>query len=218
MREQIIKAVEAEKIITIVRGVEQEKLIPLGEALYAGGIRLMEITYDARGITPDEETAKRIEMLARHFEGRMYIGAGTVLTERQAELTKAAGGSFIVSPDTREAVIQRTRALGLVSIPGALTPTEIEAAHRYGADFVKVFPVNFFGPSYIRTVAAPLSHIKLLAVGGINEETLPEYHKAGACGYGISAKIVDMKKIAEGDFAGLAALAERFTKLVRALG
>lgn len=125
MREKVIKAIEKEKIVVIVRGVESDKLIPLAKAMYDGGIRLLEITYSANGSVSDEDTAKNIEMLAKEFEGKMYIGAGTVLTKKQVELTKNAGGKFIISPDTNKEVIEETIKLGLVSMPGALTPSEI---------------------------------------------------------------------------------------------
>ncbi|MBQ9116952.1 MAG: 2-dehydro-3-deoxyphosphogluconate aldolase, partial [Clostridia bacterium] len=115
MREKIIDTILKEKIIVIVRGVSSEKLIPLAEAMYAGGIRLLEITYSANGSPSDEETAENICLLSRHFEGRMYIGAGTVLTQRQVELTNDAGGEFIISPDTNPEIIKTTRELGLVS-------------------------------------------------------------------------------------------------------
>ena len=124
------EAIGREKLITIVRGVAREDLIPLAEAMYEGGIRLMEITYDATGKVSDEETARNIELLATRFEGRMYIGAGTVLRENQVELTKRAGGQFIISPDTFEGVIEKTRELDMVSMPGAVTPTEIQFAHK----------------------------------------------------------------------------------------
>jgi 2-dehydro-3-deoxyphosphogluconate aldolase/(4S)-4-hydroxy-2-oxoglutarate aldolase len=132
MRTQTIKTIEKEKLIVIVRGVEREFLIPLAEAMYTGGIRLLEITYDASGKIADEETADRIAMLSAHFGERMLIGAGTVLTEKQAELTKRAGGRFIISPNTDENVIKKTRVLEMVSIPGALTPTEVQTAHLAG--------------------------------------------------------------------------------------
>ena len=175
MRDKIITDIENSKIIVIVRDVAKDKLIPLAEAVYAGGIRLLEITYDAKGCTPDEETAKNIEMLATHFDRRLHIGAGTVVTEKQVELTKKSGGSFILSPDTYDAVISKTRELEMVSIPGALTPTEIQAAHRYGADFVKLFPVTNLGTEYVKVIKAPLSHIKMLAVGGITQKSMAEY-------------------------------------------
>ena len=210
MRNKVIESVEKEKIVVIVRGVEKEKLIPLAEAMYEGGIRLLEITYDATGKTPDEETAANIEMLAKHFEGRMYIGAGTVIRPNQVELTAKAGGKFIISPDTNKAIIEKTRELGLVSMPGALTPTEIADAARFGADFVKLFPVNAFGTEYVKAVKAPLSHVKLLAVGGVDEKNIADYAKAGACGFGIGSNIVNKKLIEEGAFDKITELAKEF--------
>lgn len=214
MRDQIIHTIEREKIITIVRGIEREKLVFLAEAMYKGGIRLLELTYDATGAVSDEQTAKNIELLAEHFEGKMYIGAGTVITEKQVELTKAAGGSFIISPDTYGAVIEKTRNLEMVSMPGALTPTEIQAAHRYGADYVKLFPVTSLGIDYVKAVKAPLSHIKLLAVGGINENNMSDYLKAGISGFGIGSNIVDKKLVEANDFSRISQLAEKYMRVI----
>ena len=215
MREQIIQTVEKEKIIVIVRGVEREKLIPLAEAMYQGGIRLLEITYSANGKVSDEDTAENIRLLAKHFEGRMYIGAGTVLTEKQVELTAQAGGKFIISPDTYPEVIKKTRELGLVSMPGALTPSEMQTAHRSGADFIKIFPITSLGASYVKAVKAPLSHLKMLAVGGVDENNMAEYLKAGINGFGLGSNIIDKKKIAENDWAGITELAEKYVALVQ---
>ena len=212
MRNKVIQAIEKEKLIVIVRGVEKEKLIPLAEAMYKGGIRLLEVTYSANGAVSDEETSENIKMLAIHFEGRMYVGAGTVLSERQVELTRAAGGCFIISPDAYAPVIEKTRKLGMVSIPGALTPTEIAQAHRTGADFVKLFPITSLGPEYVKAVGAPLSHVKLLAVGGIDESNMADYHAAGACGFGVGGCIINKKMIAKGDFEGITALAKKYTE------
>lgn len=213
MRNKVIESIEKNRIITIVRGVKSDKLIPLAEAMYEGGIRLLEITYSANGSVSDEETAKNIEMLSKHFEGRMFIGAGTVLTEKQVELTKNAGGQFIISPDTCENVIKKTRELCMVSMPGALTPTEIQNAHRYGADFVKLFPITNMGPEYVKAVKAPLSHIKLLAVGGIDENNMADYLKAGVCGFGIGSNIVNKKLVDAGDFAAITELAKKYTRV-----
>lgn len=215
MREQIINTIEKEKIIVIVRGVEKEKLIPLAEAMYVGGIRLLEVTYSANGKVSDEETAENISILAKHFEGRMYIGAGTVLTEKQVELTAKVGGGFIISPDTCPEVIRKTRELGLVSMPGALTPSEMQIAHRNGADFVKLFPITSLGASYVKAVKAPLSHLKILAVGGVNENNIAEYLKAGINGFGLGSNIIDKKKIAENNWAGITNLAKKYVSLVK---
>ncbi len=214
MKNKVVEKILEEKIIAIVRGVDSDKLISMTEAMYDGGIRLLEITYSADGRVSNEETAENIRRLSKHFEGRMLIGAGTVLTEKQVELTAKAGGKFIISPDTCESVIRKTNELGLVSIPGALTPTEIQNAHRFGADFVKMFPITNMGLSYVKAVTAPLSHIRLLAVGGIDESNMAEYLNAGVCGFGIGANIVNKKLIDAGDFAAVTELAKKYTTRV----
>ena len=215
MNEEIVRAVEAEKIIVIVRGIKSDKLVELAEAMYRGGIRLLEITYSADGSTSDEETAQNIKMLSEHFFGRMYIGAGTVLTEKQVELTQAAGGRFIISPDTDPEVIKRTKALGLISMPGALTPTEIQLAHKSGADFVILFPITKMGVDYVKALKAPLSNIRLLAVGGINVNNIADYLKAGVCGFGIGSNIVSKKLVDLNDFEAITESARKYTQAVR---
>lgn len=215
MKQQTIQRVLDEKIIVIVRGVERDKLIPLAEAMYEGGIRLLEITYSADKSVSDEETADRIKMLAEHFADRMYIGAGTVLTSYQVELTKKAGGRFIISPDCFEDVIKKTTELEMVSMPGALTPTEAQSAARAGADFVKLFPISDLGPAYFKAIKAPLSHIKFLAVGGVNEDNIQEYLDAGVCGFGLGSNIINKKMIAENDYTGITELAKKYVAKVK---
>ena len=215
MREDVIKAIEEEKLVVIVRGIEREKLIPLAEAMYEGGIRLLELTYSANGAVSDEDTAENIRMLCEHFGDRMYIGAGTVIKPEQVELTKKAGGKFIISPDAYEVVIKKTRELGLVSMPGALTATEIQAAHRAGADFVKMFPITNMGTEYVKAVKAPLSHIRLIAVGGVDQNNMKDYLKAGVCGFGVGSNIINKKMLTEGDYAGITALAKEYVAVVK---
>lgn len=211
MINKTIKLLEEKKIVVIVRGVEKEKLIPLAEAMYEGGIRFVECTYDAKGDIPDETIADNIRMLSEHFGDKMVVGAGTVLTENQVNLTHRAGGKFVISPDTNPAIIQKTKKLGLVSIPGAATPSEITLADRSGADFVKVFPVDLMGGiKYIKALSAPLSHVRLLAVNGVSADNMNEYLEAGACGVGVGSGIVNKKLIAEGDFDGIKKLAEKY--------
>ena len=215
MREEVVKAIEKDKLIVIVRGVERDKLIPLAEAMYEGGIRLLEVTYSADGKMSDEDTAENIRMLCEHFAGRMHIGAGTVLKPEQVERTKKAGGEFIISPDTCEEVIRRTRELDMVSMPGALTPTEIQTAHKAGADFVKLFPITNLGSGYVKAVRAPLCHIRMTAVGGVDQSNMKEYLKAGVCGFGVGSNIVDKKMLAAEDYAGIAALANEYVEALQ---
>ena len=209
-REAIISELEREKIIVIVRGYTGETLLKLAEAMYAGGVRFMEVTYDHGGTFSMEDTARDIAMLVRHFEGRMHIGAGTVLTTDEVEATYKAGGEYIISPNVNTTVIKRTRELGMLSMPGAFTPSEAQTAHESGADFVKLFPVDALGPSYVKAIKAPLCHIKMLAVGGVNEKNLGAYLAAGASGFGIGSNIVNKKMIAEGNFEGITTLAKTF--------
>lgn len=211
---EIIEKIEKNKIITIVRGISTEKIVPLAKAMYDGGIRLIECTYDASGSISDEETASNIELLVKYFGREMVVGAGTVLTEKQVELTKNAGGKFIISPDTNPDVIKKTKELGLVSIPGALTPTEIAIANKSGADFVKIFPIGSMGYNYIKDVKAPLSNVKILAVGGVDENNMKDYFDAGACGIGIASGIVKKKMIDDNDFKGITALAKIYTSRI----
>ena len=215
MREQVIRAVEENKIVAIVRGIAAEKLIPVAEAMYEGGIRLLEITYSANGAVSDEQTAENISILSKHFEGRMFIGAGTVITTKQVELTKEAGGKFIISPDTFVDVIKKTRELGLVSMPGALTPSEIQIANRAGADFVKLFPITSMGPSYVKAVKAPLTNVKLLAVGGVNLDNMKDYLNAGVYGFGIGSNITPKKCIEEGNYEEIVALSKKYVEIVK---
>ena len=210
----LLKAVETHKIIAILRGISKDKLIKTAEALYDGGIRLLEITFSADGSVSDDDTAEGIAMLCKHFEGRMYIGAGTVLKTSQVFKTAEAGGRFIISPNTDKAVIEETVRLGLVSMPGALTPTEVVTAHNYGADFVKLFPVSNMGPDYVKAVKAPLSHVKLLAVGGVDENNMKDYLKAGVQGFGLGSNLVDKKLIEKEDYEGLTLLAKKFTEAI----
>lgn len=215
MCKRLIEEIENEKIIVIVRGVERNKLIPIAEAMYRGGIKFLEITYSANGEVSDEETKENIRLLANHFGGRLHIGAGTVLTEKQAELTKQAGGEFVISPDTNPKVIKRTKELRMVSMPGALTPSEIQLAHISGADFVKLFPVSNLGIDYVRAVKAPLSHIRLLAVGGVDLSNIPGYLDIGVCGFGIGSNIVSGKLIGQNDYKGLEELAKKYVSAVK---
>ena len=215
MKNTVIQTIEKEKLIVILRNVEEKQLLPLSQALYQGGIRMMEITYDASGKTSDETIAAQIQILAKYWKGKMLIGAGTVLTEKQVELTKQSGGLFIISPNTDTEIIRKTNELEMVSIPGALTPTEAQTAHRAGADFVKLFPMDAMGAPYLKAVKAPLSHIKFLAVGGIDCNNMKDYLKAGAVGFGIGSSLIKKDLLKEENYAALTELAETYVKAAK---
>jgi len=214
MKQSVINKILEEKIIVIVRGVKRESLLPLAEAMYAGGIRALEITYSASNPDEDVLVADSIKKLTEHFKDKMMIGAGTVLTTKQVEMTKEAGGKFIISPNVNTEVIKKSCELDMVSIPGALTATEAVTAHDAGADFVKLFPIVNLGSGYVKAIKAPLSHIRFLGVGGIDENNMGEYLKAGVCGFGIGSNIVNKKLIEAGNFAEITKLARAYASQI----
>ena len=213
-REEIISAVEANKIIVIARGLTQEQLIKTVAAMEKGGIRMVEVTFDQSKKIPDSETAANIRALCDNFGGRMHIGAGTVMSEEQVRIAYEAGAEFIISPDCYEPVIKKTRELGMVSMPGCFTPTEAAMAHRWGADFVKLFPNSEVKITYLKALIAPLSHIRFLSVGGVNENNLRDFLDAGAVGVGIATGIVNKKLISAGRFDEVTELAKLYTSQI----
>ena len=142
----------------------------------------------------------------------MHIGAGTVLTTEQLQMTRMAGGTFAVSPHTDPVLIEETKAMGLMSVPGAMTPSEIVAAHRAGADYVKLFPASALGPDFIRRMRGPLPHIRLLPVSGVGLEDIPAYLAAGASGFGIGSAIANPALCAKGDLTAIRDRAAAFAK------
>ena len=210
MRDEIIQRVLDKKIIAIVRGVYGEDCLKLARALYAGGIELMEVTFDQSRPEKLEQTSDTVRLLNLSLGNKMIFGAGTVTNVKMAELARAAGARFIVSPDTNEQVIRYTVENGMVSMPGAMTPTEIMTAHAYGADFVKVFPTATLGAAYIKAIRGPINHIRLLAVGGVNENNIHEFLSAGAVGAGVGGNLVNKEWIAGGEFDRITDLARTF--------
>lgn len=210
MREQIIQKVLECKLIAIVRGVYGEDCLKLAKALYAGGIELLEVTFDQSHPERLEQTSDTVKMLCEQLGDKMAFGAGTVTSLEMVKLAKEAGAQFIVSPDTNEAVIKATVEAGMVSMPGAMTPTEILTAYSYGADFVKLFPVGSLGAGYMKAVCAPINHVPLLAVGGVNENNVKDFLKAGAVGAGVGGNLVNKEWIAAGEFEKITAAAQAF--------
>ena len=210
MREAIIQKVLDKKIVAIVRGVYGEDAVNLAKALYAGGIELLEVTFDQSKPESLNRTSDTVKMLCQELGDKMYFGAGTVTTIEMLNLAKEAGASFIVSPDFNPEVIKATVEAGMVSMPGAMTPTEILTAYRAGADFVKVFPTAGLGSSYIKAVRGPLNHIRLLAVGGVNEKNIAEFLAAGCVGAGVGGNLVNKTWIANGEWDKITALAKEF--------
>jgi 2-dehydro-3-deoxyphosphogluconate aldolase/(4S)-4-hydroxy-2-oxoglutarate aldolase len=212
MREQVIQAVLEGKIIAIVRGVDSESIVPTAQALYEGGIRLVEVTFNQKDPSSFHKTADAVRAIREAMGDKMLVGTGTVTTPELVEMSAEAGALYIISPDTDAAVIRRTRELGLVSLPGAYTATEAKQAHNAGADFVKLFPCIDGAPAYLKALAAPLSHIRFLAVGGVNADNAATFMKAGAVGVGVGSCLVNKKWAEAGRFDLITEEAKKFVR------
>lgn len=189
-------------------------MVRLGHAFEEGGIGLMEVTYNQLAPETWKDTANAIEAIEKEFGDRLLVGAGTVITPEQVSMTYNAGGHYLVTPTTQPEIIRMGKALGLGLYPGAMTPSEILAAYEAGADAVKVFPVTSLGVSYIKAVRGPLSHIPLMAVGGVNEKNAADFMKAGCVGLGVGGNLVNKEWIQNGEWDKITALAKEFMKAV----
>ena len=214
MRERVVQRILKEKVIAIARGYTQEECVNLAKALCAGGVTLLELTFDQKSPEARRDTVAALQRLNRELGDKMCFGAGTVTTVEMVQLAKEGGAKFIISPDMDPAVVKATVAAGMVSIPGALTPTEIKQAHVCGADFVKVFPASSMGPAYIKAVAAPLNHIRMLAVGGVDGSNVGEYLAAGAVGAGVAGCLFKKEWIKAGQWNRITEACKAFTALL----
>lgn len=211
--ENIVELVRQTKVVAIVRGLESG-YVQLAQALYDGGIRAIEVTFNQKDPAAWNQTTNAIRQIKAELGEKMAVGAGTVTTVELVQLAHDAGAEFIVSPDVNGDVIHKTKELGMVSMPGAMTPTEIAQAHGAGADFVKVFPAGVLGKQYIKAVRGPLNHIALLAVGGVSEKNAGEFIAAGCTGVGVGGNLVNKEWIAAGEFEKITALAKELCESV----
>lgn len=209
-REQTIEMLERYKVIAIMRKIPMNCFQKTADALYRGGIRLMEVPFDQSGEMATSMTKEQIRSIFSRYPDAA-VGAGTVLNKEQVDLAKEGGASYIISPSTDEEIIRYTRECGLISIPGAITPTEIQNAHRFGADYVKLFPAGEFGIDFFKDISTPLSHIKFLAVGKINEENMADFLKAGCKGVGVGSCLVDIRLVKNGRYKELEELAKKYS-------
>lgn len=210
-----LKRVERDKLVAILRGVSQEDVVAVADALVLkGGIRLLEITFDQSRSDCLEETAVCIRKVKAYVKDEALVGAGTVLTMEQLHAAYQAGAEFILSPHTDVNIIRRTKELGLGSVPGALTPTEIVTAYQAGADIVKLFPAGDLPLSYIKSLRAPISHVPLMGVGGVNEGNMEQLMALGIRSFGLGSNIVDKACVRDKNWAEIERRAKSYRKLV----
>ncbi len=196
-------------IVAVIRADSGDLLVDVAEALVAGGVEVMEVTFTVPRAT------QVLERVAERMGNRILLGAGTVLDSETARIAILSGAQFIVSPSTNLDVIRLCRRYDKLVMPGALTPTEVVAAWEAGADIVKIFPCDFFGPRYLSALRAPLPQVRLMPTGGVNLETAAEFLKCGACALGIGGSLVDPAAVQSGDLGRIELLARQYVQIVR---
>lgn len=171
-------------LVAVLRGLTPAESEGVGDALVEAGFTLLEVPLNS----PDPLVS--IERLARRYAGRAIVGAGTVLTPEDVDAVAGAGGELIVSPNTDTAVIRASVARGIISLPGYYTPSEGFAALAAGAHGLKLFPAEGASPAFLKAQRAVLPKAtRILAVGGITPETMPQWHAAGADGFGLGSNL-----------------------------
>ena len=207
---QIISRLLDPGIIAIIRADSSQQLVAAAGALLDGGVTAMEVTMT----TPD--ALRVIAEVIQKFGDRVVMGVGSVLDPETARAAILAGAEFIVTPVTRPEVIQMCNRYGKPIASGAFTPTECLLAHESGADFVKLFPADQVGPTYIRNLLAPLPMLQIIPTGGVTPETAAAFLKAGSVALGAGSSLVSKDILQRADWAGLTSKAREFVQAVRA--
>ena len=203
------------RFVGILRHIAPQYACKAARAMYEGGIRIFEVTFDPSDPNTAQVTGGIIRTLREAFGEDVSVGAGTVLCVDYAQAAYDAGAEFIVAPNTDPQVIAFTKAKGMLSIPGAYTPTEIMNAYNLGADVVKIFPILPDAEAYLKNVISPLSHIPFMITGGINPDTIEKFLATGPVAVAAGATIVTKELVERGDYATITENARRHTEKIR---
>ncbi len=190
----------------IVRGIDLAQIEPLVEAVIAGGLETLEITMNTKG-------AAQLIRRAREISGkRLVLGAGTVLDFASLGQALDAGATFVVMPVVIPEVIAHCVKNKIAVFPGALTPQEIYRAWNEGATMVKVFPIKFFGPQYIKEVRGPFADIELLACSGVTAKNMREFFACGASAIAFGSSVFKKEWLEKGDYSSITSAIEAYTE------
>ena len=200
---EILAKIKAEKVIALIRADSPASLLDCARALSAGGLNCLELTMTTPGAL---ELCAQVSRELPHI----LLGLGTVLDAATARAGIAAGAKFIVTPAVRPAVIAACKELGVPVLGGALTPTEVYPSWELGVDVVKIFPAEFFGPAYIKSVKAPFPQIEVMPTGGVTPETVGEFLKAGAFATAAGSALVSAAALKARDWPAITARAQQF--------
>ncbi len=208
MKEKHLARVLDSGIVAVIRANSGDLLADVAEALLAGGVKVMEITFTVPA------AVRVLETVAQRMGDRVLLGAGTVLDAETARAALLAGAQFIVAPNTNLDVIRLCRRYDKLVMPGALTPTEVVTAWEAGADIVKIFPSEITGPKYLKALHGPLPQVRLMPTGGVDLNTAAEFLRCGACALGVGGSLVEKKAVETGNLARIESLARQFVQIV----
>jgi len=206
-RSEIISLLTKPGIIAVVRTNATEQVLPICEALIAGGVIALEITFTV----PNALDAIREASL--RFRHQALIGAGTVLNAGACRDAIAAGAEFVVSPITKLEIAEAAHAADKPVMLGAYTPTEAQTAHEAGADFIKIFPADKLGPSYVKALRAPLPHLKIVPTGGVDLNTAADFLKAGCAALGVGGSLLTAEILRTNNWTELTRLAGAYVDI-----
>ena len=203
-REKIASQIMAAGLVAIVRVPRPEWTVPLATALVAGGIRAVELTMSI------PNALEAVRTIDRELGDEILLGVGTVTDDDTCRAAIDAGAKYIVSPVTKPSLVGAAPALDRPVMLGAYTPTEAQAAHEAGSDFVKIFPADTLGPGYIKSLLAPLPHLKIVPTGGVNLDTMEAFLAAGSAALGPGSALLKKEIVAGENWGELERLAKCF--------
>lgn len=211
---QFVKEYLESKVIVVCRGIAEDEIVKVAQAMYDGGIRFMEVPFNQAEPSSYAETARKIKAVREAMDGKMHVGAGTVITMEQFEIAKEAGAEIIVSPTMEEDVIVATKEAGLVSMPGCATPSEMTRAYKLGADLIKLFPASMVTMKTIKEISVPLNHLPLVCFGGVSTENIKDVLATGVVGVGMASSILDKEALAKKEYAKITERAKAVTEQI----
>jgi 2-dehydro-3-deoxyphosphogluconate aldolase/(4S)-4-hydroxy-2-oxoglutarate aldolase len=200
----MIERLRAARVIAVLRTPDGESAVRAAEALVAGGVRAIELTFTTPGAA---EALRRARDL---LPGDVVVGAGTIRDRAQLDAALDAGAEFLVTPHLDHDLLDAMLAAGRLALPGTLTPTEVAAALAAGAEAVKLFPASAVGPSYLKALRGPFPDVQVVPTGGIGPADVRPWLEAGAVAVGAGGELCPGPLVAEGRWDELSAAAERF--------
>jgi 2-dehydro-3-deoxyphosphogluconate aldolase / (4S)-4-hydroxy-2-oxoglutarate aldolase len=203
-KQTLLSKIQEIRIIAVIRGPSADLTVRIVEALVNGGITGIEITYS----TPQAEEV--VKTMDRQYGEDIVLGMGTLTAPQQTQAAKKAGARFLVSPICDPDLTRAMLASGLVTMVGALTPTEVELAYRLGADVVKIFPGSLVGPAYIKAIKGPFPQIPFMPTGGVSLENIGDWFAAGVVAVGVGSELCPPQFVKEGRFAEITQRAQEF--------